>query len=166
MDNREKFPHVISSKEFATELMLHANWFSGIPDSVFKKILDCLEPFYNTTRENHALAMAFGAALGRKKPAILIQNSGLGLLIDALFGLQKLYKVGTLLIISNRGELEWEEIQHQVWGEKTIELLKLCNIKIFDLQKEGISCISKAAQIAFDENKIVSIIVHRGNIDE
>ena len=166
MKDKEKFPMIASSKEFAEELMIHANWFSGIPDNVFKKILNCLKPFYNSTRENHALAMAFGAALGNKKPVVLIQNSGIGLLLDALFGLHKLYKVGVLLIISNRGELEWEEIQHKFWGLKTIDLLKICDIEIFDFQKDGILCISQASKMAFDEEKIVAIIVHRGNVDE
>ena len=80
--------------------------------------------------------MAFGAALAGRKPVILIQNSGLGLLLDALFGLNQLYKIGVLLVISNRGELSWEEIQHKLWGERCLSLLNLCQIPTFDL-KDG-----------------------------
>ncbi len=163
---KKKFPLIMTSHQFISELMIHADWFSGVPDSVFKKILPKSDPFYPASRENHAIAMGFGASLSKKKPAILIQNSGLGLSLDALFGLNQLYEVGVLLIISNRGELEWEEIQHKSWGKRTMDLLNLCNITTFDLNELGSCAVEKAAKSAFNDQKISAIIVHRGNIDE
>ena len=163
---KEKFPHVMNSDEFVSKLTSNANWFSGVPDSVFKKIFPKLDPFYLASRENHSVAMGFGASLAGMKPAILIQNSGLGLSLDVLFGLHQLYGVGILLIISNRGELDWEEIQHKLWGERTLDLLKLCEVTIFDFGKLGPDAIEKAANIAFNEHKISAVIIHRGNIDE
>ena len=163
---KKKFPQKMDSNEFVSKLIRHANWFSGVPDSVFKKIIPKLEPFYLASRENHSIAMGFGASLVGMKPAILIQNSGLGLSLDALFGLHQLYGVGILLIISNRGELDWEEIQHKLWGERSIDLLKLCDIATFDLNDLGDCAIEEAAKVAFDEHKISAVIIHRGNVDE
>ena len=42
---KKKFPLIMTSHQFVSELMIHADWFSGIPDSVFKKILPKLDPF-------------------------------------------------------------------------------------------------------------------------
>ena len=163
---KKKFPQIMDSDEFVSKLIHNANWFSGVPDSVFKKIIPKLDPFYLASRENHSIAMGFGASLAGMKPAILIQNSGLGLSLDALFGLHQLYGVGILLIISNRGELDWEEIQHKSWGECTMNLLNLCKITTFDFGELGGMAIEEAAKVAFNEHKISAVIIHRGNVDE
>ena len=165
INDKIKFPQIVDSVEFSNELMNHANWFSGVPDSVFKKTISRLNPFYLASRENHAIGMAFGAALAGKRPAVLIQNSGLGLMIDALFGLQQLYEVGVLLIVSNRGELDWEETQHQRWGDVTKDLLKSIDVPVFDFS-DGFSSLEKAAELGFKKQKISVLLIHRGNIDE
>ena len=120
---RNVFPLICTSQQFSETLMEHFNWFSGVPDSVLKMTQALLDNFHFSTRENHAVSMAFGALMGGKKPCLLIQNSGLGLAIDALLGLFRLYSQGLVLIVSNRGELDWEEIQHQDWGDITVPLL-------------------------------------------
>ncbi len=163
---REVFPRISSAIDFSGALLEVADWFTAVPDSVFKKVIPELNPYYFSSRENHAVAMAFGARIGGKKPCVLIQNSGLGLIGDALFGLFGLYNEASLFIVSARGELSWEEIQHQHWGKKTNEFLRLLGFEVFDFQEFGLSALSKAADMAFIQNKLSAVIVHRGNIDE
>ena len=163
---REINDFVVDSKRFSKELDKYFNWYSGVPDSVLKNTQSHLSNFHFSTRENHSISMAFGALIGGKKPCILIQNSGLGLSIDAILGLFKLYKKGLVLIISNRGELDWEEVQHEDWGSTTVKLLNTFDFKIIDFQKEKLNSIQKAYEAAYDDNEIVAILVHRGNLDE
>ena len=168
LDNKGREVHdmIISSAEFAGELNKFCNWYTGVPDSMLNKIIPNLTPYYFAPRENHAISMAFGARLGGRKSCVLMQNSGLGLCIDAIFGLNDLYRVGTLIVLTHRGELKWEEIQHQDWGQKTIKLLDASGIEYFDLQQLGVEAIKLAEKKAFEENITSAIILHRGNIDE
>lgn len=163
---RALFDQVASSSEFAAALMKHFDWFSAVPDSVFKNVLPLLQPQQFAARENHAVGAAFGATIGGKKPCVLMQNSGLGLSLDAILGLFELYQQGLLLVISNRGELAWEEIQHQDWGRLTLPLLKATNFALLDFQTHGVAAIEQAARIIEEERRIVVLLVHRGNLDE
>ncbi len=163
---RKSFPQVCLSGEFSAELNHYFDWFSAVPDSVIKKVLPQLNPYFFSPRENHAVGMAFGARIAGKRPCVLMQNSGLGLAMDAILGLFVLYKQGLLLVISNRGELEWEEIQHQDWGDVTIPILEAAAITVIDFGREGLPAIKKACQLVDEENRVVVVLLHRGNLDE
>lgn len=165
-DTREYFPRIAELDEIAASVNSTFSWVGGIPDSCFKALIPRLDNWALTTRENHALAMAFGVRLGGGKPALMIQNSGLGLMADAFFGLQELYGLGLVAIVSNRGELDWEEPQHQEWGDKTQDFLDVLGFQTLDFGTDGVSVFKKAADIAFTQEKSVAVLVHRGNIDE
>jgi len=165
-NGREVFPLVSDSKTFATELKQHFNWFSGVPDSVLKNTQAEIEDFHFSSRENHAVGMAFGAHMGGLNPCILIQNSGLGLAIDALLGLFRLYDQGFVMIVSNRGELDWEEIQHLDWGSVTLPMLNSLEIPVIDFGEKGLGAIEEASRRAEENGEILIVLVHRGNLDE
>lgn len=55
------------------------------------------------TREEEGFGICAGAFLGGKKPAILMQNSGLGNSVNVLASLYQLYQLPILMIISHRG---------------------------------------------------------------
>ena len=151
--------------EFAVELEKHFNYFASVPDSVYNKVLDHLKHWEYPSRENHAIAMAFGAHLAGHKPCVLIQNSGLGLCIDALLGTFRLYNQGLMMVVTNRGILEWEEVQHQDWGAITSDLLSACQIPIISFNEKGLAGIKMAAEIV-NKNGIVVLLIERGNINE
>ena len=80
------------------------------------------------TREEEGFGIAAGADMGGKKPAILMQNSGLGNSINVLASLYKLYQFPILMIISHRGT-EGEFMSAQVpMGEATPGLLDALGI--------------------------------------
>ena len=54
------------------------------------------------TREEEGVGIAAGAALGGKRPVLLMQNSGLGNAMNALLSLTKLYRLPLSLVISHR----------------------------------------------------------------
>lgn len=83
------------------------------------------------TREEEGIGICAGAFLGGKKPAILMQNSGLGNSINALKSLTQLYEFPLLMIMSHRGT-EGENICGQVpMGESTPRILEGMDFKFF-----------------------------------
>ena len=163
---RDLFDLKMSSAEFTKDIESQCNWFGCVPDSVFKQVLPKLKHWHLAPRENHLIGMAFGAKLAGQKPAVLIQNSGIGLCLDALLGTFCLYNQGLLLVISNRGVLQWEEIQHQDWGDITEPLLSVSKIKSISFDEEGIDGLNRAAKMAFENNEVVALTIQRGNLDE
>jgi sulfopyruvate decarboxylase subunit alpha len=157
---------VCTSAGFADQLLHSCDWFSAVPDSVIQKILPLLTPYQFAPRENHAVGAAFGAAIAGKRPCVLMQNSGLGLALDALLGLFRLYSRGLLLVVSNRGELAWEEVQHQDWGSLTPPVLAATGFPVFDFEEGGLPSIDSAARAAFEHGEITVVLLHRGNLDE
>ena len=115
------------------------NFFTGVPDSVLKKLslnLDNLSKYRHiiATNEGSAIALASGYYLSKKRPAaVYMQNSGLGNAINPLISLthHKVYSIPMLLIIGWRGSpyLKKDEPQHIVQGEITASMLKLLNIR-------------------------------------
>lgn len=163
---REVYPLVCTNEELSAELNKYFDWYSTIADSCFKRVIPKLTPHYFASRENHMISMAFGASMASKTPLLMMQNSGLGLCLDALIGTFELYGKGCVIFLSNRGELQWEEIQHEYWGRITMPLLESLDFTTIDFQKSGLGSIKMAYELSSRENRIVFIIVHRGNLDE
>jgi sulfopyruvate decarboxylase subunit alpha len=83
------------------------------------------------TREEEGFGICAGAYLGGSKPAILMQNSGLGNSVNVLASLYKLYKFPILMIISHRGT-EGEFMSAQVpMGKYTPGILDSMEIAYF-----------------------------------
>ena len=163
---REIYDQKVSSDIFAEQIEKRSDWIGCVPDTIFKKVLPNLQTWQIAPRENHLIGMAFGASLAGKNPTVLIQNSGLGLCLDALLGTFCLYKKGLLMIISNRGILSWEEPQHKDWGKCTESILSAAKIEIVRFDEEGEEGIERASISAFEKNKVVALVVQRGNLDE
>jgi sulfopyruvate decarboxylase subunit alpha len=168
LDNlgRELFDKKTEAVEFASNLERYCDWITAVPDSVFKRVLPALKYCHFAPRENHAVGMAFGARLAGRHPAVLLQNSGIGLCLDALLGTFFLYRQGLLLVVSNRGVLSWEEIQHHDWGRITIPLLAAANIPSISFDSEGLAGLERGAQMAREKNQVVALLMQRGNLDE
>jgi sulfopyruvate decarboxylase subunit alpha len=83
------------------------------------------------TREEEGVGICAGAWMGGRRPALLMQNSGLGNSINALASLDMLYGIPLLMIISHRGG-KGESIIGQVpMGRLTAPLLDAMAIPHF-----------------------------------
>lgn len=83
------------------------------------------------TREEEGVGICAGAYLGGMSPALIMQNSGLGNMINALASLDILYGIPLLVIASHRG-VEGEQMIGQVpMGRLTEPLLRAMDIEIF-----------------------------------
>jgi sulfopyruvate decarboxylase subunit alpha len=99
------------------------------------------------TREEEGVGLCAGAYLGGAKPALLMQNSGLGNSINALLSLTRLYHIGLLLVIGYRGRLGEEQIEAQMpMGAATTKLLDIVQAEYTVVERE--SDIERIATVA------------------
>lgn len=107
------------------------NFYTGVPDSILGGIMAELftrRLFTPAVREDEAVAMAAGAYMAGKVPAVLMQNSGLGTSLNALISLNLIYLQPCLLLISWRGFQGKDAPEHLVMGQTMTQLLDTMKI--------------------------------------
>jgi sulfopyruvate decarboxylase subunit alpha len=115
------------------------------------------------TREEEGIGICAGAYMGGKRPALLMQNSGLGNCINALASLDLLYDLPVLMVMSHRGT-EGERISAQVpMGRATGPLLDVLGIAHFcPTFEEGREAVLTAAKMAFTTRRPVAVLLDLG----
>ena len=102
------------------------DFFAGVPCSLVGGVIAELERrgrYFGETREDAALGVAAGAYLGGKLPVVIMQNSGLGVSLNALGSLHAIYEMPCLLLVTWRGFEGKDAPEHLVMGEVMPELL-------------------------------------------
>ncbi len=121
-------------KAFLDLLERHGyDFFTGVPCSLLAGVTRILdrEPRYgylSAVSEDEALGLAAGAYLGGRQPVVLMQNSGLGVSVNALASLQQLYEIPALLVVSWRGRDGGDAPEHLVMGRVMEPFLALLGI--------------------------------------
>ena len=134
---------------------------------VLKQLDDAALLHIPVTREEEGVGIAAGAALGGKRPALLMQNSGLGNALNALLSLTKLYRLPLSLVISQRGG-KGEPVSAQIpMGKATPNLLKAARIDYVKIKKrEDLIKMRKMIRKAFGNNRITAVLLSRSLWDE
>jgi sulfopyruvate decarboxylase alpha subunit len=107
------------------------DFFVGVPCSLVRTLLIELERrglYLGETREDAGLGVAAGAYLGGRTPVVVMQNSGLGVSLNALGSLHLLYRLPCLLVVTWRGYGGADAPEHLVMGEVLPGLLELVGI--------------------------------------
>jgi len=109
------------------------DFFAGVPCSLLKGLVSILDRdtdahYVSATREDSAIGMAVGAYLGGKRPMVLMQNSGLGVSVNALASLSTMYELPVLLVISWRGQGGNDAPEHILMGDIMLPILELLKI--------------------------------------
>jgi sulfopyruvate decarboxylase subunit alpha len=112
------------------------------------------------TREEEGVGICAGAWMGGRRPALLMQNSGLGNSINALASLNFLYGIPLLMIVSHRG-CEGEPIVGQIpMGRLTPTLLDAMEIPSFSPSPaEGTKVVADAWHHCVAENKPAAVLL-------
>jgi len=112
------------------------------------------------TREEEGVGICAGAWMAGRRPALLMQNSGLGNSINALASLDMLYGIPLLMIISHRGG-KGEPIIGQVpMGQLTVPLLDAMDVIHFSPNpKEGEETVASAWQEAAERRRPVAVLL-------
>lgn len=133
MISPEKFISHLEGKGF--------HFYTGVPCSYFNSVIRSLESHTKSSyviapNEGSALALASGAYLGGQLPVIMIQNSGLGNLINPLTSLNLIYEIPVLIFVSGRAYGIPDEPQHEIIGKTMGKLLDSIGILHWDLPTE------------------------------
>jgi sulfopyruvate decarboxylase subunit alpha len=112
------------------------------------------------TREEEGVGFCAGAWMGGLRPALLMQNSGLGNSINALASLNFLYGIPLLMIISHRGCIGEPIVGQIPMGRLTPKLLEVMNIPSFSpAPGEAESVIAVAWRHSVAQKKPVAVLL-------
>src|SRR5262249_53838496 len=107
------------------------DFFTGVPCSLVKSLIATLEErggYIPETREDAAVGLAAGAYMAGKQPVVIMQNSGLGVCVNALASLSLMYHFPCLLLITWRGYQGKDAPEHLIMGDISPTLLSTIKI--------------------------------------
>ena len=145
------------------------NNISGVPDSTFGNLYNLIDQdpdinYFRANREDTALGISSGFSVSNKNSCIIIQNSGIGNIINPLTSFNLIYKIPILIIVGWRGfgGKPNDAPEHWIMGEKTTEYFKMLNIPFacFEDTQESQEGIEKKLT---PKTKIISI-THLSNV--
>jgi phosphonopyruvate decarboxylase len=134
----------VDGAAFADRLAAHGfDFFAGVPCSLLEDLIAVLErdprrPWIAAVREDVAVGMAGGAWFGGRRPAVLMQNSGLGTSLNALASFSLMYGLPTLLVVTWRGYGGRDAPEHILTGAITPGLLDLLGIPHRTIARESL----------------------------
>lgn len=140
-----------------------------VPDNPLSHVLGDLEARFRdvrlmlATREEEAFGIAAGLYLGGKKPAVMLQSSGLGNSLNAITSLLIPYQLPTLLVISMRGDLgEWNSAQVPM-GRAIREILDAIDVPHTTVESAATTAqaVRLAGVTAFDTRKVGACLLPR-----
>lgn len=142
------------------------DFICNIPCVFFSRLIEMVDQnfdSYKITREEEGVGICAGAYFAGKRPCMVLQNSGLGNSVNALASLNKTFNIPLLLLVSHRG-VEDEKIIAQVpMGDATPGILDVLGIPYFEPHEAGadeiFEIVDIAAKMAFDENKVVAVLL-------
>jgi sulfopyruvate decarboxylase subunit alpha len=112
-----------------------------------------------SNKEDEGMGLCAGAFMGGKRPAIIMQNTAIGVTVNTLVTLTQYYRMPLPMLISYRGELG-EPVACQVeMAVHTKALLDQLHIPTFHFHKEDdVEELDKILKYTFMCNKPVAIL--------
>ena len=153
------------------------NNISGVPDSTFGNLFNIIDDdpdinYFRANREDTALGIASGFSISNKNSCVIMQNSGIGNIINPLTSFNLIYKINTLIIVGWRGYggKPNDAPEHWVMGEKTLEYSKMLGIPFISFEDDDESeneiktRFNAEIKKHLDENLTRAIIIKKGVI--
>ncbi len=139
------------------------NFTASLPCEKFKTLLSMLPasfPHISLTREEEGVGIAAGAGLAGKRPALFIQSSGVGNMINALLSLTAYYRLPLALFVSRRGIYK-EKIDAQMpMGLRLTGILQGAGISFSDISDwADLAIIGKSLGGIYEENSVHAFLL-------
>jgi sulfopyruvate decarboxylase alpha subunit len=142
------------------------NFFTGVPCSLVKSLIATLEErggYIAETREDAAVGLAAGAYLAGKQPVVIMQNSGLGVCLNALASLSLIYHLPCLLLITWRGYQGKDAPEHLIMGDISPALLDTLQVPHRVLSAETVpDSLRWAAETLTHDSRPVALLLPPG----
>jgi phosphonopyruvate decarboxylase len=154
---------MIDSRDLLARLLQEkVGLFTGVPCSLLKPLINCVLSkadlaYIGAASEGEAVGMSVGSYLAGRVAVVMLQNSGLGNIVDPMTSLTNVYKIPCLLIISHRGEPGiGDAAHHQIMGRITEELLDTLGIYWQSFPIDAMEIEAKVAS-AFEHMSVTSL---------
>ena len=136
---------------------------ASLPCEKIKTLLEMVAQTFHhlpLTREEEGVGICAGAALAGRRPAMFVQSSGIGNMINALLSLTAFYELPLALFISRRGFYK-EKIEAQFpMGQKLPAILAGAGITYSKLNtRNDIGSVERELQEVFAKNRIHAFLM-------
>lgn len=136
---------------------------ASLPCEKIKTLLEMVgRSFYHVplTREEEGVGICAGAALSGKQPAMFVQSSGIGNMINALLSLTQFYELPLALFVSQRGIYK-EKIEAQFpMGRRLPAILTGAGITFSEIKNNrDFAKVQNELRAVYDENKIHAFLL-------
>ena len=136
---------------------------ASLPCEKIKTLLEMIGQFFPhipLTREEEGVGICAGAALSGKQPAMFVQSSGIGNMINALLSLTQFYELPLALFVSQRGIYK-EKIEAQFpMGRRLPAILTGAGITFSEIKNSrDFAKVEKELGEVYDENKIHAFLL-------
>jgi phosphonopyruvate decarboxylase len=145
--------------------------FAGVPCSHLDGLIQVLSAegrYVAAADEGAALAIAAGSQLSGQRAGVLIQNSGLGNLVNPLTSLLIPFRIPVLVFATLRGwpDAAGDEPQHSVMGRVTAALLEEIGVphRILDPEATSLDFLFDFVEDAFESEQPAFVLVPRGAV--
>jgi sulfopyruvate decarboxylase subunit beta len=136
---------------------------ASLPCEKIKTLLEMVGrsfPHLPLTREEEGVGISAGAALAGKRPALFVQSSGIGNMINALLSLTAFYELPLALFVSRRGIYK-EKIQAQLpMGRRLPEILTGAGISWSEIiTGDELMGVDRGLSGVYKENRIHAFLL-------
>ena len=151
-------------EELITILKKHSvDFTASLPCEKIKTLLEMVGQQFThlpLTREEEGVGICAGAALSGRRPAIFVQSSGIGNMINALLSLTQFYELPLAIFVSQRGVYK-EKIEAQLpMGQRLPGILSSAGIAYTEIKSsQDISMMDQELDNMFGRNGIHAFLM-------
>jgi len=139
------------------------DFVSSLPCGRIKFLLERVKKeFFHVplTREEEGVGISAGMALAGKRPAMFVQSSGIGNMINALLSLTSFYELPLAVFVSQRGIYKEGIAAQFPMGERLPGILKGAGVPFSTIGTAGdITIIEKKLPSVFKKNKVHAFLI-------
>ena len=148
-------------------------FFAGVPDSTFQAAFNVMikDPdvrYVPAVREDVALGLASAAYFAGRLGGVMMQNSGIGNIVNPLTSFSLMYKVPALLVVGWRGYggPPNDAPEHWIMGVKTPEIFDLLGVPYQILEEDNLESVLDRLLAAIEEQSVPGALLVRAGVIE
>lgn len=140
------------------------DFFVSVPCSLLGEVIEILEgdtevTYTPVTREEEGIGVLAGAYLAGRRPAIVMQNSGYGNIVNAVCSLVNYYSIPIVMLVSHRGSAG-ERIEAQVpMGDAVQGVMEASGVKCVPIaHPSDLDDVDEGIEWALAEEKSIAFL--------
>ena len=148
-------------------------FFAGVPDSTFQATYNAMVADHDiryipAVREDVALGVASAAYFKGGLGGVMMQNSGIGNLVNPLTSFNLIYRIPALLVVGWRGYggPPNDAPEHWIMGEKTPEILDLLQMPYEILEPDELESTLDRLLAAIEKQSVPGALLVRAGVLE